>query len=1260
MATASKYASSNTSPPTGSGWTALTNPTNAYADDTNYASLTSTTRRQDAGADYGFAAFSTSDIPDNSTINSVTLTARCWGTNATYMTEGIQGVLSGSTSGSEVTTNATSEATITFSSWTSLPTLTNLRNQNVAARIRINHGNTTTSYTGYCDWVQITVDYTPPAVTGSFTADATFKKTGQSGSFTVDAIIRKTQTGVLYIGNNDGTGGAVKNSPATTYTFSDKTANAIILAPSGTKTFTANAIKLVHDWQGYDGDDTWYIDAVFLRNSGTKTGPTLDAIRRANSGTKTFTADATVFATIGKTFAANAVIFQPDRPGTPFAANAVRLQNSGTKTLTADATRLAPSGTKTFSADATFRKTISGTCSVDAVIKRTIVCGPVSQTVETTINRSSTYGDVISSDANYTTARTRAAGDAALTPISTGQAVGQKEDAGPSFSIYESFLGFDTSFLGAGATVTTAELKMYPYIVDGTTNLQVRMRDWGGTISRSCWVPGPDLSALTLVAHYTVTTPNAWITYTDDAMPGNINKTGQTRFIIVSDDTVNGTAPGGVGQNKLIWFYSASGSEQKLHLIYNTATTDHPGLTVDGVFTKTQSGTFTVNAVIRKTQAGSGTVDAVTRKTQSGTGTLDAFVRPYFRVDAYVQSPSVSASFTANAIRKGAGAGTFSVDAIKRTTVSFGAYATLLRETFSSGSGSVNGKTVEFPDGQWATTLWGQFGTYVGCSGGFDFGVVDARARAWVSEGSGSSNNTEWWWYARRASTTYGDVDVLVTADAGSGQQSGAMVRLTGGADTFYMAVAGPGSGVSGVQSGVVRVTANAVTQVATTGDAQYTNYYIRFRVEGVSPTSLKMRRWTSGNEPSSWDVSTTEGTAANQVAAGQAGFVASGGSMRYEGSFASYVDNVEIRTIAPTFSGPTIDAQVKSFRSGTFTLDALKRQPDITPTGWTIQAWRRDVVSSTFKIGDSSNPGGAVIVLVPLYSSFTIDASIFTPRSGSLTLNATRLKSFSGSFTIDAIRRKTIISDGSVSNYYAHDTFTGTDDSLLVNHTPDSGGYWGLGWGQTVYLNGNAANAHTTGWASYNGTFLQPGYVDYEYLYRVRYVANCYMPGPLGRDSGNNAFYINLYNVNTTQWELKLLAYPATPTASSTQSVTKTVTASTDVWVHLKVTGYTPSHVQAKIWSVDQQMPANWDLDIYDNVYNGWQARQVASGAHTWMWYYSGAYLDELYFFPQFGGFTINAKIDPIHVTITPGPTVDAIRLRRRWFGRVEDGYPW
>ena len=181
MATASKFASANAVVTT--GWTS---PTNAYADDTSYATA-SPGRNVTVNSDFKFADFASGDIPDGSTINSVTITARAWGSNATYMTEGIRGRVSGADNGTEGTTTSTTEVTISCT--LSGVTLADLRaaSTTVFARVRASKGATNTTYTGSLDWVQITVDYTGPvAKTGTLETgtgtDTAIKSEAKSGT----------------------------------------------------------------------------------------------------------------------------------------------------------------------------------------------------------------------------------------------------------------------------------------------------------------------------------------------------------------------------------------------------------------------------------------------------------------------------------------------------------------------------------------------------------------------------------------------------------------------------------------------------------------------------------------------------------------------------------------------------------------------------------------------------------------------------------------------------------------------------------------------------------------------------------------------------------------------------------------------------------------------------------------------------------------------------------------------------------------------
>ena len=154
--TVSKFANANAVVTT--GWT---NPTYAYADDTSFATAAAAASAT-VNSDYGFADFSTSDIPDGSTITSVTMSARvkCAATT-TNVTHGIQGRVSGANSGSEATnTGNTSEATITAT--LSGVTLANLRAASTVLKARVRQSRIgTTSRTSSLDWVNITVVFQP-------------------------------------------------------------------------------------------------------------------------------------------------------------------------------------------------------------------------------------------------------------------------------------------------------------------------------------------------------------------------------------------------------------------------------------------------------------------------------------------------------------------------------------------------------------------------------------------------------------------------------------------------------------------------------------------------------------------------------------------------------------------------------------------------------------------------------------------------------------------------------------------------------------------------------------------------------------------------------------------------------------------------------------------------------------------------------------------------------------------------------------------
>lgn len=172
-------------------WTVATGwstPENAYATTTDgaYATLL-TAKNGTRSGDFGFPAFTTADIPDGATINSVAFSTT-YGLSATatgaLVGEQARRNSTAETLGSEITRTAASQAdasgTATGATLDDLRTAGELR-----VRARATKGNSTTAVTARIDRLYVTVDYTEGARTGSGDVSATLtlsgvgRKTGQ-------------------------------------------------------------------------------------------------------------------------------------------------------------------------------------------------------------------------------------------------------------------------------------------------------------------------------------------------------------------------------------------------------------------------------------------------------------------------------------------------------------------------------------------------------------------------------------------------------------------------------------------------------------------------------------------------------------------------------------------------------------------------------------------------------------------------------------------------------------------------------------------------------------------------------------------------------------------------------------------------------------------------------------------------------------------------------------------------------------------------
>ena len=192
-------------------------------------------------------------------------------------------------------------------------------------------------------------------------------------------------------------------------------------------------------------------------------------------------------------------------------------------------------------------------------------------------NTSTADGRNRCSNATYATARS-GGGTFATDTTATFTEVGQ-ELFGGVYYCYEAYWDFDTSSIPSGATITSVTLEGYCTSVTTSSSsaavVNVRVYDWGATVTSADWIAGASVSAQTLVAHSVAIgslTTSAYNTFTDDALAANINKGGITRFILTTDRFEAGTAPTGAPNGgEYASFDTAEGNDPKLTVTWTTS-----------------------------------------------------------------------------------------------------------------------------------------------------------------------------------------------------------------------------------------------------------------------------------------------------------------------------------------------------------------------------------------------------------------------------------------------------------------------------------------------------------------------------------------------------------------------------------------------------------------------------------------------------------------------------------------------------------------
>jgi hypothetical protein len=207
-------------------------------------------------------------------------------------------------------------------------------------------------------------------------------------------------------------------------------------------------------------------------------------------------------------------------------------------------------------------------------------------------------GFIITDSLTYASARDGVGGIGTFTATTSEAIAGQSFDSGSgTYYCIEGFLQMDSSIVGAGGTIDSdPALRLYFEQDHSSTNftLNVAAYDWGGTLTNGAFRTAAQLTALTVLAQYSVTAPST-AAYTSiptidgAAFRAAINKTGMTRLIVYSARHAAGTVPGPTLGDEFVdaWYGDEGGSKRpELSFDYTVAAAagGGPGVYVGGGF----------------------------------------------------------------------------------------------------------------------------------------------------------------------------------------------------------------------------------------------------------------------------------------------------------------------------------------------------------------------------------------------------------------------------------------------------------------------------------------------------------------------------------------------------------------------------------------------------------------------------------------------------------------------------------------------------
>lgn len=169
-------------------------------------------------------------------------------------------------------------------------------------------------------------------------------------------------------------------------------------------------------------------------------------------------------------------------------------------------------------------------------------------TVTTVFASAAGDGYLACNNATYSTARS-GGGSITVDAVSFLLA-GQTQIGGGDYTVYESFVSFDTSAIADADVVSAVALDLMLNSDSSTTDftLQARDFDWGASLTTADWVPGANLGSNTLVATLNssgIGATGAYKTFTSQAAFLSVSniKTGTVHLVLASDRTASGVAP---------------------------------------------------------------------------------------------------------------------------------------------------------------------------------------------------------------------------------------------------------------------------------------------------------------------------------------------------------------------------------------------------------------------------------------------------------------------------------------------------------------------------------------------------------------------------------------------------------------------------------------------------------------------------------------------------------------------------------------------